>query len=314
MPKSNTLADLKYRTGTQGWNQFLQGKSDMLARFDSAKNKAKSHEVETYHGKVAEAELRNWLITFLPKRYGVTSGFIISPNEDRGKKFPHFDVIIYDQLESPILWIDENPDTTKQGTSAAIPVEHVRAVLEVKSRWTAKAAKDAVRHLHDLDDLLKSIDDPKERYKKHLPPSFFCGVVFFEVCTKDEFKPSLLGELVDANLRGYLGGIVLRGENLLPELAGNIELFVGDQPQVTDIGKNKVSLIRQNVLPFSSSIEISENRHIGAMVSWTGAAFSKWAFDILALLNGTYRQGFLSSKYGMTWRTSHKPKDEIISE
>lgn len=285
----------------------------MLARFDSAKNKDKKHKTETYHGKVAEAELRNWFRTFLPKRYGVTSGYVISPNLQGKEGFPHFDVIIYDQLESPILWTEENPDTTTQGSSTAIPVEYVRAVLEVKARWTADAAKKALVHLHDLDPLLQSIDDPSKPYKTHLSPNFFCGVIFFEICAEDEFSPSLLNKLVDPNLRGYIGGIVLRGENLPLELAGKIELFTTNQPQSTEIGKNKGSLIRQNTLPFSKSTQISENEHFGAMISWTGAAFSMWAFDILALLNGTYRKGFRSSMYGMTWRTSQKPESEESS-
>ena len=52
-----------------------------------------------FMAKVAEAELRKWLSGFLPKRYGVTSGYIVSPGLKSAEKIPHFDVIIYDQLE-----------------------------------------------------------------------------------------------------------------------------------------------------------------------------------------------------------------------
>lgn len=303
--KSTTLADLKYRTGTQGWSQFLQGKADRLAQFDSAKNKAKDHEVETYHGKAAEAELRKWLQTFLPKRYAVTSGYIISPNEQGIEKFPHFDVIIYDQLEAPILWIEGNSDATTRGASMAIPVEYVGAVLEVKARWTATSARKAIEHLHDLDPVLKSIDAPEQPYKAHLSPKFFCEIVFFEVCIDDEFAPGLLDKLVDTNLRGYQGGIVLRGDTLPSELAGNITVCVSDRPLTNPVGKGKCSLLRNS--PFSNSVQISENEHLSIMLNWTGASFSGWAFDILALLNGTYRPGFISSRYGLTWRTPHRP-------
>ena len=44
---------------------------------------------------------------------------------------PHFDVIIYDELDAPVLWIEDTPDASPQGRSLAIPVEHVRGVLEV---------------------------------------------------------------------------------------------------------------------------------------------------------------------------------------
>ncbi len=89
----------------------------MLDAFDRARNKAASHEVETYHGKVAEAEFRKWLTDFLPKKYGVTSGYIVSPGLKSTEKTPHFDVIIYDQLESPILWVEGDPDVSSQGRS-----------------------------------------------------------------------------------------------------------------------------------------------------------------------------------------------------
>ena len=51
----------------------------MLDAYDKAREQARIHEVETYHGKVAEAEFRKWLAGFLPKRYAVTSGYIVSP-------------------------------------------------------------------------------------------------------------------------------------------------------------------------------------------------------------------------------------------
>ncbi|MGD0383528.1 MAG: DUF6602 domain-containing protein [Thermoguttaceae bacterium] len=89
---------LKIELPVQGWKQFLTSRKEMLDAFDRAREKAKSHEVETFHGKVAEAELRKWLSSFLPKRYGVTPGYIVSIGLKSSEKSPHFDVIIYDQL------------------------------------------------------------------------------------------------------------------------------------------------------------------------------------------------------------------------
>jgi hypothetical protein len=58
--------NLKIEFPTQGWKQFLTGRKEMLDAFDSAREKSHSHEVETYHGKVAEARFRDWLATFFP--------------------------------------------------------------------------------------------------------------------------------------------------------------------------------------------------------------------------------------------------------
>lgn len=69
----------------------------------------------------------------LPKRYGVTSGFIISQSVPNLEDFVHYDVIIYDQLDSPVLWVEGSPDSSLQGRSKAIPVEYVCGVIEVKA-------------------------------------------------------------------------------------------------------------------------------------------------------------------------------------
>ncbi|MGB9204978.1 MAG: DUF6602 domain-containing protein [Terriglobales bacterium] len=68
----------------------------MLDAFDRAREKAGSHEVETYHGKVAEAEFRKWLSSFLPKKYGVTSGYVVSPGLKSTEKTPHFEFFLCD--------------------------------------------------------------------------------------------------------------------------------------------------------------------------------------------------------------------------
>jgi hypothetical protein len=92
---------LKLEFPAQGWKQFLTSRKEILDAFDRAKQKAKAHEVETFHGNVAEAELRKWLSGFLPKRYGVTSGYIVSPGLKSSEKTPHFDVITMTSLRRP---------------------------------------------------------------------------------------------------------------------------------------------------------------------------------------------------------------------
>jgi hypothetical protein len=123
----------------QGWKQFLASRKEMLDAYDRAREKSKSHEVETFHGKVAEAELRKWLSSFLPKKYGVNSGYIVSLGLKSTAKTPHFDVIIYDQLESPVLWIEDFPDVSPQGRALAIPAEHASdAFLKSKLAFQQK--------------------------------------------------------------------------------------------------------------------------------------------------------------------------------
>ena len=100
--------------------------------------------MRTYHGLVAESQFIEWLSEFLPKRYAVTYGYIISAGYSELENVAHFDVIIYDHLNSPILWIEDNLDRFKGARPFAIPAEHVRAVFEVKSIFSQTTARKAI--------------------------------------------------------------------------------------------------------------------------------------------------------------------------
>jgi hypothetical protein len=164
--------------GTQGWRQLLTCKKELLDAFDRARQHSRAHEIETYHGIVAEAQFRNWLTDFLPKKYGVTAGYIVSQGASENDKLPAFVVIIFDQLEAPILWVESHPDVSPLGKMRAIPAEYVKAVIEVKAVWNSATATKAVSHLADLTPLLAGLDPPAERYKKFLPWNFTSWIVF----------------------------------------------------------------------------------------------------------------------------------------
>lgn len=78
MANEKSQSPLQVKMPTQGWKQFLTARTRMLAAYVIAKEQASNRQVKTKHGLVAEAQFRRWLSEFLPERYGVTSGFIIS--------------------------------------------------------------------------------------------------------------------------------------------------------------------------------------------------------------------------------------------
>jgi len=281
----------------QGWRQFLTARTQMLDSFDRAREQAKAHEVEVFHGRVAEAEFRKWLGAFLPKRYGVTAGYVISQGLGSSEKAPHFDVIIYDQLEAPVLWIEDSPDASPQGRSLAIPVEYVKGVIEVKSSLSSTSAKDGLDHLADLLPVMRGQDAPDERYKLYLPPKFICGLAFFDAGVEAEFSEGTLSKFNSGiRLRGFFGGIVLRGAGHAVPASGRISLLRSLTPIESTIGPGKGSLLH---FCMTKSVEVAEDVHIGTMMMWNEAAFSQFAFDLVALLQGTYEVGRLSSFYGM---------------
>ena len=283
---------------SQGWQQFLTGRQGILDKYDQAKIHSASHKVSTSHGNVAEAEFRKWLKDFLPIRYGVTSGYIVSPFTQDTVKMPHFDIIIYDALNSPILWIEDNRDHSHDGQSRAIPVEYVKGVFEVKSSFNKRTVVDALTHIRELSPLYIQIDKPNEQYKRYLPFDFFCGFIFIELHKKYEFEKSALSELMKIiDIRGYYGSIILRGEGRAPTTTCKIDTMLTSHPHPIDgfPDMNDYSMLT-NFL-WTNSQKVEENLYSWIDLTWQDLNFSTFAFDLLALLNGTYQQGKRSSFY-----------------
>lgn len=279
----------------QGWKQFLTARQEMLSAFDSAREKSKAHEVQVQHGRTAEAEFRKWLSSFLPGKYAVTSGYTVSQGTNASKKLSHFDVIIYDRLESPVLWIEGTSDQSSQGRSLAVPAEHVQCVIEVKSRFNASSIKDAVEHLSELSPLLEAIDEPSERYKKYLPANFQCSILCYELVESDIYSEATFQHLLlGAYMRGFTGATILRAEGKALPATGRVRLLSSKTAIEGSLGRSKQSMLAS---PLATSMPIG-NLHVSALLTWAEPYFSEFAFDLLAMLNGTYRAGFLSSFHG----------------
>lgn len=283
----------------QGYRQFLQAKRRMLAEFDVARTHGKLHEVETWHGVVAEGLFRRWLADFLPWRFGVTSGYIISQNRFEDERAPHFDIIIYDRLNAPTLWIEEHPEVTEAGKSRAIPAECVKCVFEVKSRFRRDTVQAAVGHLMDLKPLFRkpSIED---RYASWLKDDFFCGVIFFELAQADVHDAAAVKAMLPEGLpKGFLGGIILRGEGASdPEASARIRLVnSAEAGSGSDILQGSIRTLLQYAVYVETTARHVEPEYpyLGVSMTWFPHVFSEFAFDIIALLTGTYRSGFLSS-------------------
>ncbi|MCL1047295.1 hypothetical protein L2737_18505 [Shewanella electrodiphila] len=201
--------------GMVGWEEFSCNRSDILNKFDLAKAKTKSRKVKVEHGNVVEAAVREWLESYLPKKYGVTSGFIIPDFVELSDPYNlgHFDIIIYDILESPILWVDDNDDKSELGKARAIPAQYVKSVYEVKSNLTAQTGKDVIKKLCELNLM-----------HKFLPEHFSCGAIFIELQEKNINKAAILESFQSSQLPyKFWGGIVLRCSEDT-DLIGNIFL------------------------------------------------------------------------------------------
>jgi hypothetical protein len=174
----------------------------------------------------------------------------------------------------------------------------VLGVLEVKASLDSTSSEKAVQHLSDLAPLLKGVDHPSERYKLYLPAQFFCGLVFFELRKEHEYSEAALTSLLDGlDLRGFFGGLVLRGEGHIKPGSGRLEILRSETPIQSTIGRGKESLLQS--LPMSGSVRVTDTLHFGVMLHWAEPSFSQFAFDVVAKMQGMYEPGRLSSFHGM---------------
>lgn len=188
------------RYGMSGWKEFHRNRKNILDEMDKVLEQTSNRPVKTAHGTAVEAFIRNWLSEFLPKKFSVTSGYIIpSLYNDNGKLY-HFDIIIYDSLNSPVLWVEGNSDNSEQGKYRAIPAKHVLSVFEVKSTLSVKTVKDVFAKLMQIDEI-----------REHLPKIFSSAAFFIELPKKEVRNKSILKALLEgAKLSHFWGGVVLR--------------------------------------------------------------------------------------------------------
>jgi hypothetical protein len=283
---------------TSVWQQFIDEKLDMLAKYDKARSHARTQPVQVHHGNVGEAEFREWLAGFLPRKYGVTAGYIRSQNPEDPFQTGHHDVIVYDQLESPVLWIEDNKDKSAEGRWRIIPAEHVLAVFEVKSAFNDRSIKEAAEKLTQLAPLMEKVDSPDDSFPKYLRASAALAIVCFEIRAVDakDMRPlTTIRELSLSLKRPFYGAVVLRGEGLHPNNTAKIQLTQSDKPiEATSLEGGGLANFTM-----TASREVALGAHVGAIMMWMDANFSGFAFDILALLKGIYRPGRASSFHGL---------------
>jgi hypothetical protein len=96
-------------------------------------------------GAEVETVLRNFLDAHLPRRFGSSSAFLIDGENNVSKQC---DVAIYDALSSPVL--------RSSPVQQILPVDHVAAVVEVKSSLNKNTLTDAYAKIASCKRLKKT--------------------------------------------------------------------------------------------------------------------------------------------------------------
>jgi hypothetical protein len=120
---------------------FAQAAAKIRADFDSLALVPHSGE----RGREAEVIVRDFLEGHIPKRFGITSGFVIDSRDAISRQM---DVVIYDALNCPMYRASES--------AAIIPSNNVAAVIEVKSKLDKAELADCFAKIASVKALAKS--------------------------------------------------------------------------------------------------------------------------------------------------------------
>ena len=136
--KDLTVAELISAAGAQ-----------LLADFEHRRSTA-FHAGE--QGAEIEDVLRTFLNAHLPKRFAATSAHLVDSENTHSKQT---DVAIYDTLTSPVF--------RSSKTSLILPVDHVAAVVEVKTSLDKHELEDAYAKIASCKSLKKTQQSPMDR-------------------------------------------------------------------------------------------------------------------------------------------------------
>lgn len=211
-----------------GLTALMVEREKLIDEFEQAIKQGKDDPTKTEHGNVGEAAVRSFFEQFLPKKYGVTKGYIITPDCDYAGPLEEFDIIIYDALESPVLSVRRNKEETQSSGKRGIPIEFVKAVIEVKASFDKAMVLKVVDKLTKLDKFKRTPSGERDR-QGHLPESFMTTAIFFTTRVKD--KKEYLAALsalkglwqVDPRIP-FNGALILRGQNH-PDYSAQIRLY-----------------------------------------------------------------------------------------
>jgi hypothetical protein len=131
----------------------------LLARSQQAE--LMKHNLEKGLGN--EQSLRDLLADILPHRYGVAKGKIINSSGEMSRQL---DIIIYDSLNYPVLFIDENKNQI-------LPVEGVYGVIEVKTSLTSGLLTEAFDNLFSVYSLHQRRNLSKNQKVTGCPPFLY---------------------------------------------------------------------------------------------------------------------------------------------
>jgi hypothetical protein len=191
-------------------------------------------------GEGREALLQRFLATYVPRRFGVSTGFALFGAELSTQQ----DVVVYEQLTNPVLF----PDTV----APLFPPSALAAVIEVKSTLTRRELEKTVKKTAALKRALR------DSFVHHPAPprsEARCGLFAFGARSLDiagivaalvEFEDELaVGRRDRLDVVCLLGGGLVLGGSLFYSTTTGGEPLLADSPELP---QSRVGLAAENSL------------------------------------------------------------------
>jgi hypothetical protein len=137
--------------------------STKLIEFQNVFNSTESIYDDAYNrGGPREDFVREFLKKYLPKKYGITTGKVIGLDGGLSRQA---DIIIYDSLNSPIVFNEEHGKEFQ-----IIPAESVISVVEVKSIMTCEEYQKTITNIKSFKAISGVKEDAFGAYFSYSPP------------------------------------------------------------------------------------------------------------------------------------------------
>lgn len=275
-----------------GYDGFITTRDELRHRYHEALRQSRDDYVRTEHGDVGEFLVIDWLKTFLPKRYDVCKGYMITSSLQKNEKMEEWDVIIYDAIESPILFTRDRYGQEKR----AIPIEYVRSIIEVKASFTPENAKKVVKKLCKLEKFIGK--NLSLEYPSFLCEPFCCSAFFFKTMFSNfaEYRNALnhMSKMLTEHANvPFLGAFILESQKN-SEHSGYLRGCQSDTP---------ISFPEE--LEMSSEFIYPNEKHgvFGSIEGYHSNNYSIFLFDLLRAIQGRLNNR-ISSLYGLAFGNS----------
>ena len=229
-------------------------KTDTLFKHISETMKKESDQIrEQYDHKSSsghnrEEIVRNFLRRYLPERFGISTGTVISA---KGERSNQCDIIIFDKQNSVSLYPAEHPNKLW-------PVESVYAVIEVKAVLNQASLKKSIDDCEKLKKLEKTFPDFKKPSSCSLKDNILYVLWSFEHTWKTDNlaeKQRIIEKLKKTETK-YHPDFILVLEQLLIQSGYFHELvgrwYQGNPEQIQMLGELKEKFTSPNPIYYDS--------------------------------------------------------------